>query len=94
MISYAVPRERDRVLLLRKTCPDRGVRDNLLHSIQDSAFVPEAVCSAETDNSKMFLKKIELIDSDWQQTCLRALTFWMKPHSPLHESFFGLKQVI
>lgn len=25
-------------------------------------FVPEAVCSAETDNSKMFLEKIELTD--------------------------------
>lgn len=27
-------------------------------------FVPEAVCSAETDNSKMFLEKIELTDCE------------------------------
>lgn len=92
MISYAVPRERDHVLLLRKTCPDRGVRGNLLHSIQDSALCPWS-CLLSRD------RQLQDVSWEnwahrlwvWQQTCPRLLTFGMKSHSPLHESFFGLK---
>lgn len=64
MMSYAVPRKRDCVLLLRETCPDRGVRDNLFTQFRIQIFVPEAICSVETDNSKTFLEKIELTDCE------------------------------
>lgn len=94
-MSYVVPRKRDRVLLLRETCPDRGVRDNLLHSIQDSALCPW---------SRLLSRDRQLQDAswenwahrlwDWQQTCPRILTFGMKSHSSLHESLFGFKKLM
>lgn len=40
LISYAVLRESDHVFLLRNTCPDKGVRVNLLHTVQNAALCP------------------------------------------------------
>lgn len=90
MMSYAVPRKRDRVLLLRETCPDRGVRDNLLHSIQDSALYPWS-CLLSGDRQLQDVSRENWAHRAWWQTCPEILTFGMKSHSPFHESFFGLK---
>lgn len=44
-------------------------------------FVPEAIFSAERDNSKMFLEKIQLTDSEIgnRPALLRLLAFGMNP---------------
>lgn len=85
MISYVVPGERYCVLLLRKTCPDRGVTDNLLHSVQDSALCPwSRLLSRDRQLQDVSWKRWAHRLWDWQQTCPRVVTFGIKTRSPLH----------
>lgn len=84
MMSYTVPRKRDRVLLLRETCPDRGVRDNLVHSIQDSALCPWShLLSGDRQLQDVSQENWAHRLWDWRQTCPKILTFGMKSQLPV-----------